>query len=313
MTIGAAAVPPKSPANCTIPLAIVVASVAEFVILALTKAAVAISVPIDASEGVGAMGVPVNLGDSIVLPIKVSVPAKVESVPVVGKVILVGAVLINVVLKLPEVVKSLAVVILPPKVIVLPVLTTPVPPYCPVMAEFKGALPSKLLPYTLTPEANFVVVLALPAKLAVIIFALKLPASSLLTKVFGVFVEVADAIALAMFVIVDELTPPILFDELVILETTKAAVATSVPIAASAGVVAVGVPVNEGDEIVLFVKVSAPVKVARVPPVGNVILVGAVLINVVLKLPEVVKSAVVEILPPKLIVFVPLFIPVPPY
>ena len=311
-TIGAAAVPPKSPANCTIPFAAVVASVAEFVILALTKAAVAISVPIDASEGVGAMGVPVNLGDSIVLPIKVSVPAKVARVPVVGNVTFVSPKLVNVVLKLPAVVNALAVVIFPPKVIVLPVLTTPVPPYCPAIADVKLSVPSNGLPYIVFVAANFVDVLALPAKLAVIIFALKSPVSSLFTKVFGVFVEVAEAIVLAMFVIVDELTPPILFDELVILETTKAAVATSVPIAASVGVVAVGVPVNEGDDIVLFVKVSAPVKVARVPPVGNVILVGAVLISVVLKPPEVVKSAVVEILPPKLIVFVPLFTPVPP-
>ena len=74
------------------------------------------------------MGVPVNLGDSIVLPIKVSVPAKVARVPVVGNVTFVSPKLVNVVLKLPAVVNALAVVILPPKVIVLPVLTTPVPP-----------------------------------------------------------------------------------------------------------------------------------------------------------------------------------------
>ena len=83
------------------------------------------------------------------------------------------------------------------------------------------------------------------------------------------------------------------------------------------GVGAVGVPVNEGDEIVgetivFEVNVSAPVKVARIPDIGKVILVGAVLINVVLKPPEVIKSAVVEIFPPKLIVLVPLFTPVPP-
>ena len=146
-----------------------------------TKAAVATSVPFAASEGVGAMGVPVNFGDSSVLPVKISVPVKVASVPAVGKVILVGAVLINVVLKLPEVVKSLAVVILPPKVIVLPVLTTPVPPYCPVMAEFKGAVPSKLLPYILLGVCNCVVVLALPAKLPVtlpVTLPVKLPVTS---------------------------------------------------------------------------------------------------------------------------------------
>ena len=68
------------------------------------------------------------VGDTIVLLVNVSVPAKVAIVPVVGKVILVGAVLTKVVLKLPEVVKSLAVKTLPPKVIVLDPLLTPVPP-----------------------------------------------------------------------------------------------------------------------------------------------------------------------------------------
>ena len=103
----------------------------------------------------------------------------------------------------------------------------------------------------------------------------------------GVLFEVAEAISLAIAVIVEELTPPILFDEVVILELTKAAVATSVPLAASVGVVAVGAPVKEGDEItgdtiVLFVKVSVPAKVAIVPVVGKVILVTPVLFKVVL-------------------------------
>ena len=149
-------------------------------------------------------------------------------------------------------------------------------------------------------------------------FALKLPLPSLSTKVLGVLVEVADAIALAIFVIVEELTPPILFEELVILETTKAAVATSVPLAASVGVVAVGVPVNEGDEIVgdsivLFLKVSEPSKVARTPLVGKVTFVAPTLVNVVLKVPAVVNVLAVVILPPKVIVLPVLATPVPPY
>ena len=60
------------------------------------------------------------VGDTIVLFVNVSVPANVARVPVVGKVIFVAPVLVNVVLKLPAVVKSLAVKILPPNVIVLP-------------------------------------------------------------------------------------------------------------------------------------------------------------------------------------------------
>ena len=64
--------------------------------------------------------------------------------------------------------------------------------------------------------------------------------------------------------------------------------------------------------IVLLVKVSAPVNVAIVPVVGKVTLVKPVLVKVVLKLPAVVKSFAVIIFPPKLMVLVPLFTPVPP-
>ena len=142
-------------------------------------------------------------------------------------------------------------------------------------------------------------VLALPAKFpvtlpttfpvnaAVTVLALKLPLPSLFTKVFAVLLEVAAATVAAIVLIVEELTPPILLDELDILETTKAAVATSVPLAASVGVVAVGVPVKEGDEItgdtiVLLDSVSVPAKVASVPVVGNVIFVAPTLVKVVL-------------------------------
>jgi hypothetical protein len=281
-----------------------------------------------ASTGVGAVGDPVKEGDTIVLFVKVSVPAKVAIVPVVGKVIFVSPTLVNVVLNVPAVVNAPAVKILPPNVIVLPVLSTPVPPYCPAIGPLIAAVPSKSEPYILLGVCNFVVVLALPDKLpvtlpttlpvtfpvkaAVTVLALKLPASSLLTKVFAVLLDVADAIALAIVVIVDELTPPILLDELDILETTNAVVATSVPFERSVGVGAMGVPVNFGDSSVLPYKVSVPDKVASVPVVGKVILVAAVLINVVLKLPEVIKSLAVVILPPKLIVLLPLFTPVPP-
>ena len=185
--------------------------------------------------------------------------------------------------------------------------------------------------------------LELPDKLAVMMSALKLPLASLLTNVLIVFVEVADAISLAIVVIVEELTPPTVFTlgtsavppkspansmipfsvavapvaELDICARTKAVVATCVPIASAAGVGAVGVPVNEGDEIVgdtivLFVKVSVPANVASVPVVGKVIFVAPVLVKVVLKLPAVVKSLAVKILPPKVIVLLPLFTPVPP-
>jgi hypothetical protein len=55
--------------------------------------------------------------------VNVSVPARVDKVPVVGSVTLVVPVAVNVVANAPEVIK------LPPSVIVLAALLTPVPPY----------------------------------------------------------------------------------------------------------------------------------------------------------------------------------------
>ena len=63
----------------------------------------------------------------MVLLVNDSIPAIVANVPVVGKMTEVLAVDVRVVVKAPEVVRF------PPIVIVLPVLATPVPPYCPVM------------------------------------------------------------------------------------------------------------------------------------------------------------------------------------
>jgi len=214
--------------------------------------------------------------------------------------------------------KSAVVEILPPRLIVLVPLFTPVPPNCPAIACVKATVPSNGLPYIFIGAASFVVVLELPAKAAVIILALKLPLPSLFTKVFAVLLAVAAAISAAIVVIVEEFTPPILLEEAVILDRTNAAVATSVLLAASEGVVAVGVPVKVGDEIVgdtivLFVKVSVPAKVDKVPVVGKVIFVAPVLVNVVLKLPAVVKSLAVKILPPRVIVLPELLTPVPPY
>ena len=62
-----------------------------------------------------------------------------------------------------------------------------------------------------------------------------------------------------------------------------------------------------GDVNVLFVNVSVPARVARVPEVGSVTLVAPVTVNVVANAPLVVR------LPPRVIVLVPLLTPVPPY
>jgi hypothetical protein len=67
-------------------------------------------------------GLPVIIGELIVLLLKVSVPAKVASVPELGKVILLAAVVVIVRSPIP------LVMILFAMVIVLPLLLTPVPP-----------------------------------------------------------------------------------------------------------------------------------------------------------------------------------------
>ena len=169
------------------------------------------------------------------------------------------------------------------------------------------ALPAKL-PVTLPTTLPVKLPVTLPVKDAVIFPALKLPLGSLLTNVLTVFVAVAALIVVFIVAMVEEITPPTLFTvgksavppksfanfimpfavvvagvaAFDILESTKAAVATSVLLASAAGLVAVGLPVKFGETIVLFVKVSVPAKVAMVPVVGKVIFVSPILVRVVL-------------------------------
>ena len=102
---------------------------------------------------------------SMVLFVKVSVPASVAKVPVVGKVTIVGAVVIKVVAKAPEVTR------LPPRLIVFPELSIPVPPLDPdtiPVRELPAAptvistLPSKGTPLIFLFVCNLVAVNALP-------------------------------------------------------------------------------------------------------------------------------------------------------
>ena len=114
-------------------------------------------------------------------------------------------------------------------------------------------------------------------------FALKLLFASLLTIVLAVLLEVADAISVAI-------VPEIWLLFIVVAATklfTYWVVAICVLLVVISAVGAVGVPVNDGDDIVgdtivLEVNVSVPDKVESVPVVGKVIFVTPVLVNVVL-------------------------------
>jgi hypothetical protein len=70
---------------------------------------------------------------AIVLFVNVSAPFSVASVPVTGNVTFVGPVVVSVRSFAGVVVKAPPVVILPPRVIVFAPLSTPVPPYWPVI------------------------------------------------------------------------------------------------------------------------------------------------------------------------------------
>lgn len=83
------------------------------------------------------------------------------------------------------------------------------------------------------------------------------------------------------------------------------AVNTFVPLSVKAPFTVV-VPLKIGLVKVLFAKVSVPDKVAKVPLVGSVTDVAAVVVRMVAKLPDVLKF------PPKVRVLDPLFTPVPP-
>ena len=127
------------------------------------------------------------------LLVKFSVPATVAIVPIVGRIKLVAAVVFNVMALalepvVPVVVKAAPVLILPPKVMVLPLFATPVPPLIP-----------------LTIPVTFV---AVPIKLAVISPALKLPFASLLTMVLFVAFSVAALAKIVAVLISVAVDPP---------------------------------------------------------------------------------------------------------
>jgi hypothetical protein len=97
--------------------------------------------------------------------VKVSVPARVANVPAVGSVTFVAAVEVRVVAKAPEVVR------LPPKVIVLPVLFTPVPPYWPTIKppfQVPDAIVPTVVKFDKLVKVELLVAVIFPAVVAVV-------------------------------------------------------------------------------------------------------------------------------------------------
>ena len=97
-------------------------AVSSFILL-VTNAVVATLVSELDDKGVLEDGLPINLGEVIVLFVKVSIPSLVAKVPDVGKVILLIPVVVSVRSPIPFTDKLFD------KVIIFPVLSTPVPPF----------------------------------------------------------------------------------------------------------------------------------------------------------------------------------------
>jgi len=155
LTEGAAAVPERSPANCTMPFALVLASGKALVTAFDTNAVVASFVELSPAEAVtpvapeGNDSVPLIVGEVItgavrVLLVKVSVPCKVANVPLTGKLRSVVPLTVKVVTNAPCVTR------LPPRVMVLPALETPVPPFSPETGT--AMLPVEVTQLTLVPS-----------------------------------------------------------------------------------------------------------------------------------------------------------------
>ena len=154
-TDGEVAVPERSPVNCTIPFVLLLASGKALVTAFATNAVVAILVELSPAVAVtpvvpdGKVTLPVMEGDAMtgdvrVLLVKVSVPFKVAKVPLVGKVRWVVPFAVKVVTKEPTVTR------LPPSVIVLPALETPVPPFSPETGT--ATLPAEVTQLTVVPS-----------------------------------------------------------------------------------------------------------------------------------------------------------------
>lgn len=190
--------------------------------------------------------------------VKVSEPARVANVPVVGNVTEVLAVDTRVVVKAPEVVRF------PPMVIVFPVLATPVPPYWPVT----------ILPFQVVLVDNVLLVkVSDPSSVA------SVPVVGSITLVLAVDVRVVSKAPLVVRF------PPIVI--------VLSVFATPVPPYCPVIILPFHVVLVDN---VLLEKVSEPARVAKVPVVGSVTVVLAVTVRIVSKAPLMVSAGLPVIL-----------------
>ena len=149
--------------------------------------------------------------------------------------------------------------------------------------------------------ANLVAVAALPFNVAVIVPAVNAPFASLATIAFAVLDDVPVVAVFATFPAVDMVAK---FASVIPAVPDKFALVNPEILLLDA-------------TIVLLVKDSVPASVATVPVVGNIISVAPVVFNVIALpdplTPVVVKAAPVVMLPPRVMVFPVLSIPVPPF
>lgn len=272
-------------------------------------------------------------------PTLVTASAEVKSVPVVGNVTFVGPVVVIVNALVPDVVNEPPVMRLPPSVIVLLPLLTPVPP----LAAFNTP-PSTTAPMLAMFGVSPVVP---PLQLVTPLFAIVMVPAPLVTvmAVDAVMVFKLKPLPLPInncpFAAADALTPVPPFAAGSTPETPVArlivgmSAATNVRklgvpaepfgaaktvlatwllnVAVSVPVVVTGVPVTVkmlGSANPTLVTASADVN--NVPLVGTVTLVGPVVVMVSALLPDVVNVPPVTMLPPSVMVLLPLLTPVPP-
>ena len=266
-TVGAAAVPPKSFANCILPFVVASASgVTLFVILANTNSVVATWIVFVPTAAVGAVGVPVKEGEAIVALNAISAVLLriLATFIAISVVLIVILAVFEVTLVSSEVILAVFDAILLVLFVILSVLEA----IDSVFAVMLAVLDTMFVVFEVTAAGSVEIVEELTPPI-------------LLTVVEKVPVPLPLTSPVKVINWSPEFTPPTVTSPItvnVVLELVPPAIVK--PVANAVGV---------NPLIVLFVKFSAPTKVASVPVNGKVINVFPVATKVVLKLPEVAK------------------------